>query len=91
VSEQFDIRWIDRGRPPKVAPNQAFPDGVDIDLTLGRDGPSCTVALPYPTGKTNIGAWLIVCRMCRLRVGITAASRPDDPRSVKLACKIHWS
>lgn len=88
MSEQFQIDWLDRGRPPKVAPNPAYPDGIDVDLRLEPEALFCTVALPYPTGHTNIGTWLVKCNLCRLRVGITAASRPDDPRSAKLPCKM---
>ena len=87
MSDHFDIRWLDRGGPPKVAPNPAFPDGVDVDASEGAKL-TCLVPLPYPTGKANVGTWMIACTLCRLRVGVTAASRPDDPRSVKLACKI---
>jgi hypothetical protein len=32
------------------------------------------------------GVWVVACHTCGLRVGITAAGRPDDPRTVRLAC-----
>lgn len=88
MSDQFQILWQDRGGPPKVKPNPAFPDGVpEIDMARGEQ-PNCVVTLPYPSGHTNVGLWLVRCRLCRLRVGITAASRPDDPRSARLPCKL---
>lgn len=84
---QFEIVWDDRGHPPKVAPNPAFPDGVEVDASDGARL-TCVAQLPYPTGKVNVGTWLVTCKLCRLRVAVTAASRPDDPRSVKLPCKL---
>ena len=88
MSDQFEIEWHDRGGPPQVKPNPAFPDGVpEVDIARGKE-PNCVVQLPYPTGRTNIGTWYVTCRLCRLRVAITAASRPDDPRSARVPCKI---
>lgn len=82
------IDWLDRGSPPKVAPNPAYPDGIPlVDLSNGAKH-TCRVELPYPTGHKNVGTWLIECEVCRLRVGITAASRPDDARAALLPCKI---
>lgn len=86
MSEQFKIEWIDRGGPPTQQPNPDFPNGVNIDLAQGME-PACMVPLPYPTGRNNIGAWLVQCERCGLKVLITAASRPDDPRMAKLPCK----
>ena len=71
-------------RKPKVAPNPAYPDGIDIDLSQGATK-TCQVALPYPAKR--IGYYVVVCEVCELRVGLTTAGRPDDPRSVRLACK----
>jgi hypothetical protein len=88
MSDQFEIRWLDRGHPPRIKPDPAFPDGVPVvDASMGA-AITCVAELPYPTGEVNVGTWLVDCKLCRLRVGVTAASRPDDPRSVKLACKI---
>lgn len=78
------IEWLDHEREPQVAPNPNYPDGVDLDLTQGRT-PACYVILPYPARRC--GVFLLTCETCGLRVGITTAGRPDDPRSAKLACK----
>jgi hypothetical protein len=78
------IEWIDMERKPKVAPNPAYPDGIDIDLSRGAEK-TCTVELPYPAKR--IGYYVVACTQCDLRTGITTAGRPDDPRSVKLECK----
>lgn len=79
------VTFIDSGREPKVKPNPAYPDGVDVDMS---DGTSCccTQGLPYPAPRC--GAYLIECDLCGLRVAMTVAGRPDDPRSVKLPCKV---
>lgn len=83
---KFEIEWVNRGGPPKQPPDTAFPHGKDVDLTMGRE-PSCITPLPYPTGKGTIGGWLVRCLTCGLSVYVTAASRPDDPCSLKVACK----
>ena len=78
------IRWIDRGLEPKIAPNPNFPDGVDLDISLGA-ARTCYGVLPYPAKR--IGYYLIECEHCGLRTVITTAGRPDDPRSIKLKCR----
>jgi hypothetical protein len=81
--EQFNITWIDHGREPKCAPNPNHPEGVDA--RLGYETKSCITALPYPARRC--GMYLVVCKRCGFRMGITTAGRPDDPRSVELPCK----
>lgn len=83
-TDQFGIEWQDSGREPRVAPNPSYPDGIAVDMSDGAER-TCTVTLPYPARR--IGAYLIHCRLCGLRVGLTTAGRPDDPRSVRLACR----
>jgi len=79
----FFIKWIDSGREPRVAPNPTYPNG--IDLILAQPGQrTCDTDLPYPAKRC--GRYEITCKTCAFRVGITTAGRPDDPRSVKLAC-----
>jgi len=85
--DRFTIHWHDRGRPPKVAPNPDYPDGIELDLRQDKDRSACNINLPYPTGHENIGTWVVECSKCGLRIGITAASRPDDPRSALVNCK----
>jgi len=84
AGEQFDVQWLDRGREPQVAPNPAFPDGIDLDLT-DPGQPTCWTALPYPAKRC--GTYVVECRICGLRVGCTTAGRPDDPRSIRMNCK----
>ena len=78
------VTWVDLGKEPQCPPNPAFPQGVDIDLTNGKQY-FCQVPLPYPAKR--IGHYLLHCDLCGQRVVITTAGRPDDPRSAKLACQ----
>lgn len=77
------IEWHDSGREPCCAPDPSYPDGKDIDGSLGAEK-TCTVGLPYPAKRC--GVYIVGCEVCGLKVGITTAGRPDDPRSVKLGC-----
>lgn len=88
MPDKHDVTWIDHHREPVYKPDPRYPDGIDLDLTvrLGASGGSCKVALPYPTPRC--GLYLIVCSVCGLRVGVTTAGRPDDPRSVLIPCKV---
>jgi hypothetical protein len=97
---KFEVFWVKRGGPPKSEPNPHYPDGCHIDLTAARRGGSvklthkpppedersCVAQLPYPVGRDEVGTWMIRCLTCGLRVGVTAASRPDDPKSVRMSC-----
>lgn len=81
---QFSIAWIDHGREPQCAPDPAYPHGVDLDMSEGA--PNCATELPYPAKRC--GLYIVECMTCRVRVGITTAGRPDDPRSVRVACRL---
>lgn len=79
------IEWLDSGREPKCAPDPDFPIGEDVNMAMpGRE--SCKVDLPYPARRC--GCFIVECEKCGLRVGVTTAGRPDDPRSLTMACKV---
>jgi hypothetical protein len=80
----FKIHWQDRGREPKCDPNPDYPSGVDIDASWGA-AHTCQTPLPYPAARC--GTYIVECAICGVRVGCTTAGRPDDPRSIKIACK----
>lgn len=80
-----DVLWVDGGREPKEEPDPDYPKGIDLDMT-GTQQSSCTVSLPYPARR--IGYYVVVCSRCLLRVSITTAGRPDDPRSARLPCQV---
>ena len=78
------VEWADSGREPQCAPNPDFPEGVDLDLSIEGE-PACFVDLPYPAERC--GFYRVICGGCGLEVIVTTAGRPDDPRSVRVACK----
>jgi hypothetical protein len=82
---QFDIKWHRRGGPPQNPSNPKYPEGVHLDLSVGA-AKTCRVELPYPT-KPFLGLLVIVCETCGFKGTITTAGRPDDPRSIRIACK----
>lgn len=79
------VEWMDSGREPQCMPDPNYPDGKDLDAAFGAEK-TCKVALPYPARRC--GVYVLNCERCGLRVGVTTAGRPDDPRSVTLACMV---
>ncbi len=79
------ITWTPLGGPPRSPPHPDYPNGIDIDMAADARQ-ACLVNLPYPT-KRRIGLLTIACVECGLTAAFTTTGRPDDPRSVKLACK----
>lgn len=79
----FNVKWIDSGKEPKCAPNPNYPYGKDIDATNGAKH-TCSTKLPYPAKRC--GVYIVECKRCGYRIALTTAGRPDDPRSVTVAC-----
>ena len=84
VQDHLKVTWHDAGREPKCAPDPAYPNGIDIDLSGRGALVTCKRDLPYPAKRC--GQFFVYCETCGQNVVITTAGRPDDPRSVKLAC-----
>ena len=84
IPPKFRIDWLDREREPTEEPDPDFPNGIDLDMAAGR-WPSCKVTLPYPTPRC--GLFYVKCSVCGVNIMISTAGRPDDPRSVRLACE----
>jgi len=80
------VEFLDAGREPKCAPDPAYPDGMDIDLTQGF-AKTCKFDIPWPAPRC--GWMLVVCDTCKTNALLTVAGRPDDPRSVRLPCHTH--
>lgn len=78
------VAWEGTGRRPQDAPNPAYPLGLDLDVAAGQK--SCRTNLPYPA--ESVGHYVVHCQTCGRILVVTAASRPDDPRSVRIPCKI---
>ena len=84
MATNLNVEWFDLMRAPKCAPNLAFPDGIDIDVSMGAEA-KCSTALPYPAERC--GLYVVNCALCGIRVAVTTAGRSDDPRSLTVACK----
>ena len=84
MSKQFTIKATARRGPPQCPPDPAYPTGIDVQAAA-PDMPSCKADLPYPAPERLV--WSVRCNRCGYHSLITAAGRPDDPRSVTLPCK----
>jgi hypothetical protein len=84
TQNDFEIEWIDRGRESRCPPNPAYPDGIDVSCAPRDAKQICLVQLPYPAPRC--GLFAIRCKICHMTVAVTTAGRPDDPRTVQIAC-----
>lgn len=80
------IRWVDSGREPVCKPDPAFPKGRDLDVSH-EAAKTCFATLPYPAPRC--GYHVVICETCGFSAMVSTAGRPDDPRSVKLPCKLN--
>lgn len=78
------VTWVDRGLEPKSPPDPAHPNGIDVNMSA-PGLPGCAVALPYPAKRC--GYHVVICEDCGRSALVSTAGRPDDPRSVTVACK----
>lgn len=83
--KRMSVEWIDREREPQCPPNPMYPAGMDVDVSEGA-ARTCSTDLPYPAPRC--GLYVVRCQICGYSVGVTTAGRPDDPRSLKIACKL---
>lgn len=77
------VKFMSHNRKAVCAPDPAFPEGIDIDVSDGAKI-ACRVQLPYPAECCGIIA--VRCERCGFSAAVTTAGRADDPRSVKLPC-----
>lgn len=85
--QQFEVCFLDSGREPQCPPDPQFPSGRDVAISTAE--PACTAQLPYPAPRC--GAMVAVCRICGVRVAVTVAGRVDDPRTVRIPCRVAGS
>lgn len=85
--DALKVEWVDAGREPTQQPDPAYPDGIDIDATTQGQKRTCRTDLPYPARRC--GHYLITCRVCGMTAMVTTAGRRDDPRSIKVPCKVY--
>lgn len=82
----WDVSFVDEGREAQFPPNPDYPDGIDVNLQRSPGAPSCTTPLPYPAPRC--GKFVVRCNLCNWTGIITAAGRPDDPRSLTVPCRL---
>lgn len=80
------VEWIDRGLEPQCAPDPNYPNGIVIDASI-KGQQNFWVDLPYPAKRC--GLYVVECEICGMKVNITTAGRPDDPKALRLPCQIH--
>jgi hypothetical protein len=80
-TSKFRVKFASMNRKAQCEPNPNYPNGIDIDT---GERPACKVDLPYPA--ECVGTWLVVCEECESAAAVTAAGRPDDPKSLALPC-----
>ena len=74
------------GRKAQFPPDPAYPEGRHLNIDgAASAGRTCLVDLPYPAEEC--GLFIVRCEACGFSAAITAAGRPDDPRTVRLPCK----
>lgn len=81
----IDVKFIDEGRTATEKPDPKFPDGRDLNIAPHVLAKVCCRNLPYPAPRC--GQYAIRCRVCGLTALVSVAGRPDDPRTITLACK----
>jgi hypothetical protein len=84
MPKHIKVTWRNGGSHPRHPPDPTYPNGSDLDLSLGA-AEACMTALPYPA--PGVGVHVVDCAVCGLRVSCGASGRADDPRMVKLACR----
>jgi hypothetical protein len=80
----MNITWHDLGRGPQSKPDPRWPEGIGLDCSSGA-GAACKVDLPYPARRC--GFHENACEVCGIIIAVSTAGRPDDPRSVTIACR----
>ena len=83
VDAKVAIRWIDRECESQRAPDRAYPNGIDIDMSRCK-ARTCTIRLPYPAKRC--GVYIVDCA-CGNQIAVSTAGHTDDPRSLTLSCK----
>lgn len=80
----ISVHFRPSGRGAAQCPTDPnYPSGIDVDASRGAV-PFCVARLPYPAPEC--GAFLLACSDCDQQIAITVAGRPDDPRTVQIAC-----
>jgi hypothetical protein len=85
-SARFLIDWVDQHRESDHPADPAYPSGSAIDVAIDAMK-ACRLELPYPAARCGI--WVVTCRECGFSVALATAGRADDPKSVRMPCRLH--
>lgn len=85
MEQALKVTWIDRYLEPKCPSDPAYPDGIDVDASNPGEV-SCVTALAYPAKRC--GVYAVECTVCGAKIIVTTAGRADDPRTIRIPCKL---
>jgi hypothetical protein len=83
---RFLLDWVDLHRQATQPADPTYPTGTAIDVALDAMR-ACRLELPCPAERC--GLWVITCRACGFSIALATAGRADDPKSVRVPCKLH--
>ncbi len=75
--------WYNSGSVPSEPADGNFPNGSELDLSLGAEK-TCSIDLQYPVNRK--GYHKVNCHKCRLTKIVYTQGVASDPKSVKLKC-----
>jgi len=81
---KFVIDWVQRDTKSRARPDPNYPNGMVVRIVNPGVMQTCQLDLPYPAPSP--GTHMITCQLCGLKVAITAAGRPDDPKLAIVGC-----
>lgn len=82
---RFSIGWSDAHREARYPADPAYLNGCSIDVALDAVR-ACRAELPCPA--LRCGHWIVVCRVCDYAIALATTGRSDDPRSVRVPCRV---
>jgi hypothetical protein len=83
---RFSVDWVDKHHESACPADPAYPCGCTIDVALDALK-ACRVQLPCPAARC--GMWIVRCRACGFSISLATAGRADDPKSVRVPCRLH--
>ncbi len=82
AAHSIEFKASGRGKA-RCPSNPEYPEGKHLRTPSGF---GCIVDLPYPAPEC--GYFILRCSSCGSSMAITAAGRPDDPRSAQMVCHL---
>jgi hypothetical protein len=86
VESRFLVDWVDQHRTSERPPDPTYPSGCAIDVALDAMK-ACRLELPWPAERCGI--YVVTCRACGFSIALKTTGRADDPRTLRVPCKLH--